>query len=180
MADENCVVLAPETATVPYKKNQKESGQVVLRNQKIADHYGGKENSLTSRAYSGNFSGEELLRDLVTELFKEIDNLAGVQMMATENGDLQASTIIATKRTEIIDRAIKAIMHKKEFEAQNSIDVESPSMLIVFSYFLEKCNDAFALAGFNEDTKNPFFHAFNDCVKEWKKELKKRILELKT
>lgn len=179
MSEENCIVLPPETSAVPYKKNQKENAQVVLRDQKISQHYGGRENSLASRASSGSFSGEELLRDLVTELFKEIDNLAGVQVMATENGDLQATTIIASKRTEIIDRAIKAIMHKKEFEAQNSIDIESPSMMIVFRYFLEKCNEAFRMAGFNEDTTNPFFHCFNDVVKEWKKELKKRIAELK-
>lgn len=179
MDDGNCVVLSP-TSELTVDRQVKKSVQVALRDDKISSHYGGSEKTLTHMANSGDFSGEELLRHLVTELFREVDNLAGAQVMATENSDLQTSTIISAKRTEIIDRAIKAIMHKKEFEAQNSIDVESPSMFIIFRYFIEKCREAFVLAGFNDNTTNPFFHAFNQVTPEWKKELKKRIAELKT
>jgi hypothetical protein len=179
MDDGNCVVLSP-TSELSVERQVKKSAQILLRDDKISSHYGGVDKTLANRANSGDFSGEELLRLLVTELFREVDNLAGAQVMATENSDLQASTIISTKRTEIIDRAIKAIMHKKEFEAQNSIDVESPSMFIIFKFFLEKCSESFNLAVLNDDTKNPFFHAFNEVTKEWKKELKKRIAEIKT
>ncbi len=179
MADDCELLTVNETQLLPPEEKVKEGPQMVLRNDKIAIHYGGKKNSLTSKVGEGAFSGEELLRDLVKEYLREVDNLAGSQVIATENGDIHSSTIISSKRTEIIDRAIKAIMHKKEFEAQNSIDVESPSMFIVFRYFLEKCTQAFADAGFSKDVSNPFFHSFDAVTKDWKKELKKQIAELK-
>jgi len=145
----------------------------------IRTHYNG--DTLTDLINSDEISTETLIRSLLVELAREIDNLAGNRVIATENGEFEKATIISSKRTEMVDRAIKAIMAKKEFEANTSIDVESPSMRIVFQYFLEKCQESFAKAGMNSEISDTFFRNFNDiCGSSWKKELKRRIAEIKS
>jgi hypothetical protein len=181
MTDETTLVPTDDRKPVIFTENKpKVHSQVKFRDEKIATHYGDEKKSLAKIVGNEPYNGEELLRLLVNELLREVDNLAGSQIIATENGDFQTATIISAKRTEIVDRAIKAIMHKKEFEAQTSIDIESPFVFVIFKYFIEKCKEAFTNAGFNNDTMNPFFYAFDDATREWKKDLKKRIVELKT
>lgn len=145
----------------------------------IRTHYNGE--SLTELIDDDEISSEILIKSLLKELTREIDNLAGNRVVAQENGELEKATIISAKRTEMVDRAIKAIMAKKEFEATTSIDVESPSMRVVFQYFLEKCQESFAKSGMNSEISDTFFRNFNDiCGSTWKKELKRRIAEIKS
>lgn len=155
------------------------SDKIAYHEKRIRTHYNG--DSLADMINNDDISTESLIRSLLLELAREIDNLAGNRIIATENGELEKATIISSKRTEMVDRAIKAIMAKKEFEATTSIDVESPSMRVVFQYFLEKCQESFAKSGMNSEISDTFFRNFNDiCGATWKKELKRRIAEIKS
>jgi len=177
----NETVEVMESVTIPDKVDLTKvsvSKQLAFRDQKIRDHYKG--DTLTELINSDDLSVEDLMRALLSEILREADNLAGNRVIADENGNIESSTVISAKRVEIVEKALKAIMSKKEFEAQNSIDVESPSMKIVFRYFLEKCQESFDKAGMSADISDTFFRCFNDVSTLWKKELKKRIAEIKT
>ena len=157
---------------------QNTSDKLSYHEKRIREHYNG--DSLTDQINNDEINTETLIRCLLLEMAREIDNLAGNRVIATENGDIESSTIISAKRSEMVDRTIKAIMTKKEFEASTSIDVESPSMRVVFQYFLEKCQESFNKAGMNSEISDVFFRNFNDiCGGTWKKDIKKRIAEIK-
>lgn len=148
--------------------------------KRIRQHYSNGP-SLSELTSLDDISTEVLMKSLLGEFAREIDNLAGNNTIAIENGDIEASTIIATKRAEIVDRLYKAVMTKKEFEASTSLDVESPSMRVVFQYFLEKSQESFDRAGMTSEISDVFFRNFNDiCGSTWKKELKRRIAEIKS
>lgn len=173
--DEDKNVIVPDVVGV----SKTTSKGLEYHEKRIQEHYHGE--TLSDMVAAENISTESLIKSLLLELTREIDNLAGNRVIATENGDVESSTVISAKRTEIIDRMIKAIMSKKEFEASTSIDVESPSMRIVFQYFLEKSQESFTKAGMTSDISDVFFRNFMDiCGNTWKKDLKKRIAEIKT
>lgn len=179
----SCQVITPEvisSLSVPEKASviSAPSEQIKLRDQKIREYYKGE--TLTEKMLSDDISVESLIRCLLAEFSREADNLAGNQMMATENGNIESSTVISSKRVEIIEKTIKAIMAKKEFEATNSIDVDSPSMRIVFRYFMSKCQESFGKAGMGSDISDVFFRNMNDVMANWKRDIKKQIAEIKS
>lgn len=173
---ENTDVTVVTPDKVYYEKPN--SQKLAYHAEQIRKHYAGE--SISDLMKSEGISTETLMDRLMEEFAREIDNLAGNRVIATENGENESSTVISTKRTEIIDRYIKAQMAKKEFEASTSIDVESPSMKIIFLYFLEKCQESFDKAGMNSEISDVFFRNFNDICKDtWKKDIKRRIAEIK-
>jgi len=159
------------------KKEQSKMDAVEVREEKIKRHYNGT--SLTDRIKSDNLSVEDLLGSLLTEYVREVDNLAGNQILATSSGNIETSTVISSKRVEIIDRMFKAVMAKKEFDSMSSIDVDSPSMRIVFRYFMGKCKESFIKSGFSSEISDTFFRCLTEVMQNWKKELKKEIAEIK-
>lgn len=168
--------ITPEVINALPVKSQ--SKMTSLRDQKIREHYG--EETLAEKMRSEDISVDSLLRDLLVELARETDNLAGNRALADENGEIERSTVISTKRAEMITQTIKTIMAKKEFEATNSIDVDSPSMRIVFKYFIEKCKESFQKAGLSQEISEVFFRNLTELCSDWKKELRRKIAELKT
>lgn len=174
------VRVSQSVSAVDSAELMKQNRNVMLHEVGIREHYG-SDNCVSDMATSEEIGTETLIRFLVKELCREIDNLAGNRMIALKNGELEKATVISSKRTEVVDRAIKAIMAQKEFDASTSIDVDSPSMRVVFHYFLEKCQESFQRAGMNAEISDTFFRNFNDiCGMTWKKDLKKRIAEIRT
>jgi len=106
--------------------------------------------------------------------------MVGNRAIADENGDIERSTVIGAKRSEILKETMKTVMAKREFEASNSIDVDSPSMRIVFSYFIDKCRESFNKSGMSSEISDVFFRNLTDLCSDWKKDLKRKIAELKT
>jgi len=58
----------------------------------IREHYCGE--SMTDLAQNDDVSTEILIKFLVKELCREIDNLAGNRMVALKNGELEKATVI--------------------------------------------------------------------------------------
>jgi len=173
--NENVQVITPEVMT---SSRPSESSCVRLKEQKIREYYQGE--PLAERMVSEDMSVETLMQKLVVELMKESDSMVGNRAIADENGDIERSTVIGAKRSEILKETMKTVMAKREFEASNSIDVDSPSMRIVFSYFIDKCRESFNKSGMSSEISDVFFRNLTDLCSDWKKDLKRKIAELKT
>lgn len=169
-------IIQPEVMTAVEKKS--DLSAVSLREQKIKEHYQGGL-TLSEKIRSEGLSVEELLQSLISEYCREVDNMAGNQILATENGLNESSSVISAKRVEMIDRLFKAMMTKKEFENTSSIDVDSPSMKVIWRYFMVKCQESFTKAGFKTEVSDIFFRTLTEVMADWRKDIKRLIAETK-
>jgi hypothetical protein len=122
---------------------------------------------------------ESLLVALIEEVVKETDHLLGNELVATQNGELRDSSIISFKRAEVIEKAIKAVQSKQEFERQSGIDVDSPSITVIYRFFMEKAKETFERMGVGSETNDLFFRTLPLVMDGWKKELKSRFETLR-
>jgi hypothetical protein len=148
------------------------------REQLVKQYHDGAPSLVEKIRKAGKEDIESLLVALIEEVVKETDHLLGNELVATQNGDLRDASIISFKRAEVIEKAIKAVQAKQEFERESGIDVDSPSMTVIFRFFLAKAKDTFDRIGVGNETNDLFFRTFSEIMENWKKELRERFEEL--
>jgi len=144
----------------------------------IFDYHGGCNGIVDKLKRTDRATLEGVLTMLVEEMLKEGDHLLGNELIASEDGLLQLSTVISTKRADVLEKAIKAVQQKQIFERQHGIDLDSPSMGAVFDYFMDKVQTTFDELGYDEEIRSVFWKALVDNMRPWKKELKKDLEQL--
>lgn len=142
---------------------------VQMRKDKVTQYYADKE-SPAIKMKRGDLDG--VLMTLISELVDTGDNLLGNELLATENGDFRDATVIAVKRAEVIEKILKVIQAKQACEKENGIDVESPSMLVVFRYFISKTKEALVKIGVADELADTFYKALGELSENWKKDLR--------
>jgi hypothetical protein len=167
-------VLPPKDQRVAFPANP-----VEYRNQLVAKYHNGAKNLLQRLRSAGNDDAETLLLALINEMVQETDNLLGNELVSTENGELRDASIISFKRAEVLEKTIKAVQTKQQFEKEVGLDLDSPAMMIVFRYFMTKVKASLIKVNAPDDMSDIFFRALSDSMAEWKKELKTQFNELK-
>lgn len=154
---------------------------IVSYRDKLIKEYHGGHDSIVERISDANtgISIDSLLSALIEEVIKETDHLLGNELIATQNGDHRDSSVISYKRVEAIEKAIKAVATKKEIEKDSALDVDSPSIAIIFRFFMAKVNETFEKMALADELKDLFFINFGEVTSSWKKELKQHFSELK-
>jgi hypothetical protein len=152
---------------------------VEYRAQLVKQYHNGSPSLVEKIRKAGKEDIESLLVALIEEVVKETDHLLGNELVATQNGDLRDSSIISFKRAEVIEKAIKAVQSKQEFERQSGIDIDSPAMIVIFRFFMAKAKEAFDKMGVAGDMNDLFFRTFSDIMGDWKKDLRNRFEELR-
>lgn len=150
-----------------------------------------KKNSLLKRYYNGNSdlinklknenknTYDGLVTGLTDELLKETDNLLANELLLEIEGNSRDSCVISTKRIEAIEKTIKVVQNKQLFEKENGIDLNSPSMIVILQYFLEKIDESFVVMKVDDEFKSLFFTAFHSKVDTWKKDIQEKIDNMK-
>jgi len=151
---------------------------VERRNQMMQKHYGGHSGLIEKLKYLGTNELKHIVLALCEEILQESDHLAGNSLIALEEGNLAASSAISAKRAEVIEKAMKALQTKEMFERERGIDVESPSMEVVFTYFLEKCKNALDETGIDQHVQFLFVKSLTYLMENWKKELKTALEQI--
>ena len=170
-------------ATVDQQDNSSAvfGGDVTNFREKLIQQYHGGASSLVQRlSQQGYGDTESLLMALIDEIVRETDNLLGNHLIATQNGDLRDSSVISYKRSEVLEKAIKAVQSKREFEKQEGIDVDSPSMVVVFRYFLSKVKVASERIDMPQEQIDLFFEALSEGMDHWKRELREEFETMRT
>jgi hypothetical protein len=121
---------------------------------------------------------EELVIALLDEIIRESDNLLGNEMLATVEGNLRDASVISYKRTEIMEKAIKAIQAKHAINKDRGIDVNSPHMMVIFRYFMRKTQGVFTKLRLGDELSDTFFRVLGDEMSQWQKELKSEFKEI--
>lgn len=174
--------LPPEKAVVPRVPRGTggvPANVVHFREQLIQQYHKGAPSLIRRLRAAGKHSNEDLLVALIDEVVSETDNLLGNELVATQNGDLRDASIISFKRAETLEKAIKAVQAKQEFERTGGIDVDSPAMVTVFKFFMSKAHEALEHMGVDSEMNDLFFRTFGDVTEDWKKDLRAEFESLK-
>jgi hypothetical protein len=76
-----------------------------------------------------------------------------------------------------LEKAIKAVQNKQEFERESGIDVDSPAMMVVFRFFMLKGKEAFDRMNVGNEVSDLFFRTLGEIMENWKKELREHFEE---
>jgi len=161
-------------------QQNKRNGVMDYRDQLIKDYHNGHESIIERLADEDKGDTDSLLTALIQEVIRETDHLLGNELIATQNGDHRDSSVISYKRVEAMEKAIKAVSAKRAMEQESGIDLESPSMLVIFRYFMSKVNETFEKMNIDSEMKDIFFSTFGAETEKWKKELKQKFKELRS
>ena len=146
---------------------------IKFRQQLIADYHNGSISLAERLKKAGKEDLESMVVTLLGEMLNETDHLLGNELVAAHNGELRDSSIISFKRLEGLEMARKAAQSKQQFDRQESgIDVDSPSMEVIFRFFLSKSKETFTRMDVNTEIKDLFFRVFGEVTDNWKKELR--------
>lgn len=158
---------------------QRGTDVMTYREQLLERYHAGVPSLVERLRKSGKEDMESLVVALIDEVVQETDHLLGNELVATQNGELRDASVISYKRAEVLEKAIKAVQAKQEFEKQSGIDVDSPAMMIVFRFFMGKAKETFDKMGVGQEVTDLFFRTFGDTMEFWKKELREHFEELK-
>jgi len=145
------------------------------RRKLIRDYHEGAEGLIERLHKQGKEDYNSLLRVIIEEVIKETDNLLGNELIATRNGALRDATIISSKRAEVLERVFKTVQSKQTEEHQSGVNVESPSMLVIFKYFMEKAQKVLFHLKYSDEQRDVFFRMLGDELIDWKREVKEEI-----
>jgi len=149
-----------------------------LRDNLIKEYHKGSSTLAGRLDRQGKNNLDEIVLALVDEIIKETDNLLGNELISAKGGNLRDASVISYKRSEVLEKAIKAVQAKQIFEKEHGVDINSPSMMVVFKYFMEKVKSVFVTLGYEDEASDTFFRILGDDLTDWKKQLKEELSEI--
>jgi hypothetical protein len=153
---------------------------VDYRDNLVKKYHKGNDSLVEKLRNSDGTDSDTLLEALVNEIIQESDHLLGNELVATESGDLRYASVISYKRTEVIEKAVRAVMARQKYEKESGIDVDSPSMIVIFKFFMQRVKDTFDEISLPPEQNDMFFNAFGNTMENWKKELREEFEILKS
>jgi hypothetical protein len=154
---------------------------MIEHRQALIENYHKGANGLADRLKRENRDKPEMLvMALVEEVVKETDSLLGNELIATENGELRDASIISFKRSEVLEKAIKAVQTKQMFDGDKVIDPDGPAMKIVLRFFMKKVKNVFERMGMQDEMSDAFFRQLGESMDGWQKELTEELEDLKS
>lgn len=170
------VIDRPDSASVMPM-----TGTTAEYRDSLVKNYHKGSSSLIEKLNDNGFSDNDaLIVELINEIVKETDNLLGNQLIAIENGSVRDASIISAKRSEILEKAIKAVQSKQAFERESGIDLDSPSMVVIFKYFMKKVQVVFESMDMPPEQTDLFFGTLGEQTENWKKELRNELDSIKS
>lgn len=155
------------------------SDVIRVRSQLVSEYHKGAPSLADRLRKAGREDVESLIVAMIDEVIQETDHLLGNELIATHNGELRDASVISFKRAEVLEKAIRAVQTKQQLEKQGGIDVDSPSMMVIFRFFLSKAKDTFTRMGVDSEINDLFFRMFGEVTENWKKELRESFNALR-
>lgn len=178
MSDEKMqeIIVAAETS-LEKASPEDVGGRTKLKKEMIRRHHDGY-NSLWEKIKAEGFlSNEKFIQKLMEEQLGETDNLTAYGEVLYQDGEIRDAAAIAAKRIESIQSVIKTVQVKQQIEKEmgSGVDVYSPSMAIVFRYFLNKVKGVFEAMGADVSFTSSFFQKFVADTQNWPVELQMEL-----
>jgi len=171
------VEVLPPCGSLPLERprDKNVSPRIKARDREIQRFHGAP--SLMDKI-GGIENAEKATIALIQELIGETDSLLGNRELAQSDGNIRDASVISSKRAEALERVLKALQAKREFEKESGIDVDSPSVLVIYTHFMKKANEAFANSGLGREISDLFFRQLSQSLANWKADLKKEFADI--
>ena len=152
-----------------------ESTITEYRNNLVKKYHSGI-NSLRDKLFADpDLGSAEIIGILTQEIVGESDNLLANHLIATDNNALRDASVIQHKRADILGDIVKIIQTQKALEAQNALDVNSPSMAVVIRYFFSAVKDSMKEQKYDNESQDVLIKEIVEQMGDWRKELKKKL-----
>lgn len=144
------------------------------RDRAITQFFKGEQT--VAQKVSQSDSPKQVLNMLVQQLAKNYDNLCGIQQMFLNNGQLANSTIIASKKDEVLQRLSNIMKKIFDMDFKNrSIDIDSAQIKILITLLFEKFVAVINTFVDSPDLQILIINSLKQSLKTWDKQFKQRI-----
>jgi len=164
-------VRQPSTVVLP-------ENIIEYRNKLVQEYHRGAVGIIERLRGSGKGGDwEAIALTLLEEIVRETDHLLGNELVSAHNGDLRDSSIISFKRAEVLEKAFRQIQARLEAERIGGLDVDSPAMNTIFTFFMSKAKETFNRMNVGTEISDLFFSTYGEVTENWKKELRDQYQE---
>ena len=115
----------------------------------------------------------------MTQMADAYDDLSGTQQLFLKKGQLVSSTMVADKKTQVLQRLTNIAKKKDDMESKKrNIDLTSPQVKILISLVFQKASIVIQNNVQSSDLKLLMINQLKESLRDWDKEYKQRIKRL--
>ena len=181
--DDEYVQDEPETKqgelVVPEDTSRNNIATVEYRTELIRKKYDGHECLIDKLRAEGKDDIVSQASGIVREMSLESDKLVGSEMIESMMGNFRDAAVISFKRVEALEKVNKSLQMFHNLKSDKGIDVDSPSMRVVFFYFMKCVKEVITNMGLGDEVNDIFFRMLGERMNSWKKELQDEIESLR-
>lgn len=124
-------------------------------------------------------TSDEILGDIIEEILEGGEDLLGTQLMLTEEGDLEKSTIVTVKRGELLRSVAEIVAKRKELNQRASdVDLNSPAFMLFQKICFDHMMEALEDLKVDEEMISLIVSGWSRKMENWGKELKAKLDEM--
>lgn len=124
-------------------------------------------------------TSDEILGDIIEEILEGGEDLLGTQLMLTEEGDLEKSTIVTVKRGELLRSVAEIVAKRKELNQRASdVDLNSPAFMLFQKLCFDHMMEALEDLKVDEEMISLIVSGWSRKMENWGKELKAKLDEM--
>ena len=124
-------------------------------------------------------TSDEILGGIIEEILEGGEQLLATQLMMTEEGDVENSTIVTVKRGELLRSVAEIVAKRKELNQRASdIDLNSPAFMLFQKMCFDKMMDTLKELDIEEEMISLIISTLAKKMETWGKELKQKLDEM--
>lgn len=125
-------------------------------------------------------TSDDLMNLIVEDLLEESEIFYGNSLVFTEEGNLRDATAISLKRTDLLKMIADIIAKKRELNQKDAdMDLNSPAFMIFQKMCFDKMMDSLKESKVQDQLIRIILNKWTASMKDWGKELKKALQDLK-
>ena len=124
-------------------------------------------------------TADDILGMIMMEILEGGEDMLGTQLMLAEEGNLQGSTGVIVKRSELLRSVADIVAKRKELNQRASeVDLNSPAFTIFQKLCFDKMVRALEQLNIDNEMINLIVTKWSQNMADWGKELKKQLDEM--
>lgn len=125
-------------------------------------------------------SADDMMNLIVQDLLQQSETFFGNSLIFTEQGNLKDATTISIKRTDLLKMVADILAKKRQLNQKDAdVDLNSPAFMIFQKICFDKMMIALKQIGLQNEMIRIILNKWGQLMKDWGKELKKELSELK-
>lgn len=126
-----------------------------------------------------NVTSDDILGMIIMEILEGGEDMLGTQLMLAEEGNLQGSTGVIVKRSELLRSVAEIVAKRKELNQRASeIDLNSPAFTIFQKLCFDKMVKSLEQLNIDDEMINLIVTRWSQNMADWGKELKKQLEDM--